>query len=188
MGRTAAIALMVGLCAATTAACGESTEPLTCELLSDPTNCWASAAADAVACLPGMSAIGVLAPDRASCTFSDGSRVVFDEPLPDDVFDLERLAFTFERNGAECARFVDTFGNRMELTGDDGVIVSELHPGGAFHLHCPDTTYTSDFDLLFTCPGGTAPTDGFDVAPDLVTFSIIAVTTPGELFRCVPEP
>ena len=45
--------------------------------------------------------------------------------------------------GAECASFVDTFMNRMELEAGGELVVSELHPGGAFHLHCPDTTYSS---------------------------------------------
>jgi hypothetical protein len=75
--------------------------------------------------------------------------------------------------------------NRMELTAGGVEVVSELHAGSEFHLHCPDTTYTSDFDLLFTCPGSSAPTDGFVVEPDLVTFLIVSVNTPGELFRCV---
>lgn len=165
--------------------CGGDAE-LTCDLLQDPGNCWASAAAAAADCLPPAAETGVLAADRASCTFSDGTRVVFDAPLPLDAIDLERFGFTIETGGAECARFVDTFANRMELEAGGISVVSELHPGGEFHLHCPDTTYAADFDLLFTCQPFSAPTDGFDVQPDLVTFSISSVTTPGELFRCAP--
>ena len=167
--------------------CGGESAALTCEYLADPTNCWATAAAAAAACLPPATETGVLAPDRGSCTFSDGTRVVFEAPLPLDDFDLERLAFTIETGGAECASFVDTFMNRMELEAGGELVVSELHPGGELHLHCPDTTYSADFDLLFTCTVPySAPTDGFSVEPDLVTFSISAVTTPGELFRCAP--
>lgn len=164
-----------------------SKEDLTCEILSDPGNCWADKALAARACLPPATEVGVLAADRASCLYADGTRIVFDTPLPVDSFDLERLAFTIETGGAMCARFVDTFANRMELTAGGGTVVSELHAGSTFHLHCDDgTTYSSSFELLFTCPGGTAPTDGFSVEADLVTFSISAVTTPGELFRCAP--
>lgn len=178
MSRGAILALV--LCA-----CGGS-EDLTCEILSDPSNCWATAAAAARACLPPAPEIGVLAADRASCTFSDGSRVVFEAPLPSDELDLERFAFTIEKDGATCASFVDTFMNRMELEGGGVRAVSELHGGGGFHLHCPDATYESSFDLLFTCPGGTAPTDGFDIEPEYVMFLIVSVSTPGELFRCEP--
>lgn len=165
-----------------TASCGSE---LTCEILSDPDNCWARAAAAAADCLPPATETGVLAADRASCSFSDGTRVVFDEPLPADNFGLERFAFTVEKGGASCARFVDTFMNRMELQAGTLGAVSELHPGGDFHLHCAGgPTYESDFDLLFTCPAGTAPTDGFEVTPDSVTFWLSSVATPGELFRC----
>jgi hypothetical protein len=171
------------------AACGGGgSDDLTCDLLQDPTNCWATAAAAAAACVPGATESGVLADDRASCTFSDGSRVVFDEPLPTDIFDLERLAFTLvDVDGADCARFVDTFANRMELEAGGAAIVSELHPGEQFHLHCPDTTYEAAFDLLFTCPAFSAPTDGFDVDATMVTFSISSVATQTPIFTCYIE-
>ena len=75
----------------------------------------------------------------------------------------------------------------MELKAGSLGAVSELHAGSEFHLHCDNgPSYESKFDLLFTCPGGTAPTDGFSVEPNLVTFLISSVTTPGELFRCAP--
>ena len=160
---------------------------LTCELLSDPGNCWAEAAAAAADCLPDAE-VAVLAPDRASCTFSDGTQVVFEAPLPNDTSMLERLAFTIEKNGSTCAQFVDTFENRMELKAGSLGAASELHPGSEFHLHCDaGPSYEADFSLLFECPAGTAPTDGFSVEPALVTFSISSVATPGYLFRCAPE-
>jgi hypothetical protein len=167
-------------------ACG-STSDLTCELLADPGNCWAEAAEAAAACLPGTGEVAVLAPDRASCSFGDGTRIVFDEPLASDTMDLERFAFTIQRGGATCARFVDTFANRMELEAGGVSVVSELHPGGAFQLHCPGTTYEAEFSLLFTCQPSYPPTDGFSAEPELVTFSIVSVGTPGELFRCAPD-
>jgi hypothetical protein len=183
-GVRAALALAL-VPAATLAACGG--EDLTCEVLTDPTNCWATAAAAAKACLPAGTAaqMGLLAVDRASCLFADGTRVVFDEPLPMRTEDLERLAFTIEQGKLACARFVDTFANRMELTGGGKTVVSELHPGGDFHLHCdggPD--FESSFDLLFTCPGNTAPTDGFEVTPTSFSFTVVSVSTVGLLFTC----
>lgn len=165
-------------------ACGSSEKALTCEYLSDPQNCWAQAAGAAAACLP-PSEIGVLAVDRASCSFSDGTLIVFDSVLPNDTSLLETFGFSIEVGGTTCARFVDTFANRMELEAGTLSAVSELHAGGAFHLHCGDgTDYVSDFDLLFTCPANTPPTDGFQVTADFVSFSIWSVATPGELFRC----
>lgn len=62
-------------------ACG-SAEELTCEILEDPGNCWAEAAAAAAARLPPATEPGVLAADRSSCSYTDGTRVVFEQPLP----------------------------------------------------------------------------------------------------------
>jgi hypothetical protein len=167
------------------AGCDGSSQ-LTCEYLEDPQNCWAQAAAAAKACLPEPADNGVLAADRESCSFSDGTRVVFDDALPDDIMDLETFGFTIEKSdGSRCARFLDTFENRMELEAGGNHVVSQLR--AKFELICGDgKTYRSDFDLLFECAAGSQPTDGFEVTPDLVYFMIISVTTPGELFRCTP--
>jgi hypothetical protein len=164
-------------------------EALTCEYLSDPGNCWAEAAVELASCVPGPEEeYGIIAADRASCEFSDGSRVVFDEALPEDIFDLERLAMTFERDGSECGRFVDTFANRMELEAGSLGAVSQLRAGGRFELLCDaGPSYFSEFDLLFECPGGTAPTDGFDVAPNLVTLTIVSIETPTPIFTCTGD-
>jgi hypothetical protein len=168
---------------------GCSSSKLTCDLLKDPENCWAEAALAAAECFP-VGEVGVLAADRASCTFSDGTRVVFDSPLPTSTFDLEELALTIERDGATCARFVDTFQNRMELTAGDDVVVSELHSGGEFHLHCGDGhTYEASFDHLFDCAGegAPAPTDGFIVDPSQVQLTLASISTPTPIFRCTPS-
>jgi len=157
---------------------------LTCDYLSDPSNCWATAAAAMAACLPGDGAPATLEADRTACAVADGTEAAFDEPLPDDLMDMERLAFSLQSGGATCARFVDTFMNRMELTGGGKTVVSQLHGGGRFELDCGDQSYEADFDLLFDCPAGTQPTDGFDVEPDLFMFMILSVSTPGEMFRC----
>ena|SRR5687767_9514780 len=165
-------------------ACGG--EELTCELLADPNNCWAKASAAMAACIPTRATPGTLAADRKTCSFPDGVRVVFDTPLPTDTFDLERLAFDVEANGTRCARFVDTFANRMELTAGGETVISELHPNRDFHLHCPDEDYETSFDTLFTCrPPAYAPTDGFDVTATSFMFSLSATTTPGVLFSCM---
>jgi hypothetical protein len=167
------------------AACGGPDE-LTCELLADPENCWAVAAEELAACMPARATPAVMAADRGSCTFSDGVVVVFDDPLPMDNLELEGLGFTVEVDGAPCGRFVDTFNNRMELTGSSETVVSELHPGSLFHLHCGQGDFETAFDTLFTCAGEgiPAPTDGFEVTATTFQFTITSVTTPGTLFSC----
>jgi hypothetical protein len=165
------------------AGCDGSSQ-LTCEYLEDPQNCWAQAAAAAKDCLPADAQSGVLAADRASCSFADGTQVVFDDALPTDIMDLETFGFTIESSdGSKCASFLDTFQNRMELEGGGKKVISQLR--AKFELICDGgKTYRSDFDLLFECAAGSQPTDGFDVTADTVYFMIISVTTPGELFRC----
>ena len=167
------------------AACGGS-DDLTCDLLAKPTNCWAAAAEALAACLPARATPATLAADRASCTFSDGAQVVFDAPLPMTTMDLDHLSFTAVAGGATCGVFVDTFMNRMELTGGGKTVVSTLLPGSTFQLQCDGgPTYETSFDTLFTCrPPSVAPTDGFDLTATQLTFSLSAVTTPGTLFTC----
>jgi hypothetical protein len=166
------------------AACGGPDE-LTCDLLADEGNCWATAAEAMAACMPARATAATFAADRASCTFSDGVRVVFDEPLAMSTIELDRLAFSVEDGSGECARFVDTFENRMELTGGGQTVAAQLR-AGTFTLQCPDGDFESPFDTLFDCAaiGAPPPTDGFDVTPTSFEFSLSAVTTPGQLFRC----
>jgi len=176
MGKFALLAML--------AACGSS-EDLTCELLADPTNCWADAAAKAAACLPMRAAPAMLSADRSKCTWPDGSQITFDTPLPTTTTDLERLAF--DATGPGCSwRFVDTFMNRMELTVDGETEVSQLHPNRTFELACSNgTSYEADFDLLFTCqPPARAPTDGFEVTATSFQFTLSAVNAPIPLFTC----
>lgn len=182
-GSAVVLAIAVILAVLMGAGCGG--KELTCEHLADPGNCWAQTAAALRACLPAGTAPGTLASDRASCSFPDGTRILFEGPLPTDNFALERFAFTIERGGATCGSFVDTFMNRMEVSAGGLSAVSQLHPDREFELSCGGDSYTTEFDTLFEC-AQVAPTDGFEVTPTSVSFTIVSATTPGELFRCVP--
>jgi hypothetical protein len=180
--------LLVPLALVQTSCGGGDGSALSCPLLADPNNCWASSALALQQCLP-PGGDGVLAADRASCTFDDGSRVVFDSALPTSTLDLGELAFTVERDGTTCARFVDTFANRMELTANGETTVSELHAGGMFHLHCAGgPSYSASFSSLFDCAamGVPGPTDGFNVETNLVEFRIASISTPDLIFTCTP--
>ncbi len=167
------------------AACGGS-DDLTCAVLADPNNCWAAAAAEATTCLAMHATPGTLSADRTQCTWSDGSKVTFDAPLPDDTAQLDHLSFT--ATGPNCSwSFTDTFMNKMILTVDGKTEVSQLHPDQTFELSCDNgTSYETDFDNLFTCAGSgaRAPTDGFEVTPTSVSFTISAVNAPVPLFTC----
>jgi hypothetical protein len=168
--------------AAACGACGGSKD-LTCDLLADPQNCWASAAAQAAACVGTGSA--TLSADRTTCTWPDGSHVTFDAPLPTDTSQLDHL--TFDVTGPNCSwHFTDTFMNRMELTVAGKTEVSTLHPDHTFELLCDDgTSYETDFSTLFTCQApARAPTDGFEATATGFSFTISAVNAPTPLFTC----
>lgn len=167
--------------------CSTSSE-LTCEVLADPGNCWNQAASAAYACIP-TAEVGVLSADRLSCSYGDGTTIAFDEALPqrtDDVRNLNALAWTVRRSGTECARFVDTLNNRLELAAGGAAAFGEL-VAGEFTLSCGDgTSYSGPFDTLFDCErdGVVAPTDNFQFEPTFVEFGIRSDVTSGSMFRC----
>lgn len=178
------MALLLAL--STTLACGGDRE-LTCEFLADESNCWARLAVATKNCLPAGPA--VFEADRKSCTYSDGTRVVFEGAMPQQVEEiattLGRLSFSIEKDGNTCAEFVDTFENRMEMTVGSETVVAQLR--GDFSIICPGgEAYSSDFDRVFECAaeGIPAPTDGFDLKPDLFTWGVGSPGTGFELIRC----
>lgn len=177
--RAAAVALVLA-----GAGCSGS-DPLTCTQLADPTNCWATAAARAAACIPMRATPATLAADRASCSFSDGTRVVFDAPLPTDQLSLDHLSYTLvAADGSTCASFTDTFADKLELTAGGPTVTSTLHPDKTFELDCGDgRDFTTSFDTLFACSAD-APTDGFQVDATSVTITLVSSATPGPLFSC----
>jgi hypothetical protein len=180
MKRRVVIAVLVGLA---TPAC-DSGGKMTCELLADPDNCWAQTVAATAACLPSP-ATATLATDRRSCSFADGTRIVFDEALPYDYMDVERFAFTIEVDGATCARF--EIGNEptMELEAGPHSVHVEAEREGDYYLQCADgSSYSAPFAKAIDCPAGGVPSVGFDVSIGLVTFAVSSATVQGELFRC----
>ncbi len=166
-------------------ACGGSSEDLTCPLLADSTNCWADAVARAAACLPSRAVPAMLSADRLRCTWSDGSQITFEAPLPNDTTQLRQLAF--DATGPGCSwHFVDTGENRLELTVGGKTEVAQLHPDHRFELACSNgTSYEADFSLLFTCQApARAPTDGFEVTATSFQFTLSAAGAPVPLFTC----
>jgi hypothetical protein len=123
---------------------------LTCAMLADPNNCWAAAAAEATNCLAMHATTGVLSADRTTCTWSDGSTLTFDVPLPMTTMDLDHLSFTVNAPGCSWS-FTDTFMNRMELTVGGEREVSQLHPDHTFELACHDGTMGSRSRQLASC-------------------------------------
>ena len=170
------------------AACGGSSD-LTCKQLADPNNCWAKAATEATACIAMRAQPGLYSPDRSMCTWSDGTTVTFDAPLPTTKMALDHLAF--DVTGPACSwSFTDTFHNHMELTVGNKTETATLS-NGTFTLGCDDgTDYSTAFNTLFTCAApARAPTDGYDLSATMFQFTLSAVNAPTPLFTCsMPTP
>jgi len=168
------------------AACGGGGGDLTCALLADPSNCWATAANAAAACLASRATPAKLSADRTTCSWDDGSKVVFDAPLPTDMFALDHL--TFDASGAGCAwHFTDTFHNDLSITIGGKTEEATLDVDHTFSLSCDDgSSYSADFNLLFTCMAPAAPpTDGYSLdATAGFTFTLDAVNLSRPLFTC----
>lgn len=163
-----------------------SSEPgeLTCAILEAEDNCWAATAASLADCLPAGET-GILAADRASCTFSDGTVITFDEALPNSTDGLFGFGFTISQSGEQCGRFVDTAENRMEMSAGTRSVSAELGAGSVFTLDCGDgVTYETDFSTLFECAAGSGPTDAVEVTATSVTFQVISSATLTPLFQC----
>jgi hypothetical protein len=170
------------------AACGGSSNDLTCQQLADPNNCWAKAAAEATSCIAMRTQPGLFSADRTTCEWSDGTMVTFDAPLPTQTSALDHLSF--DVTGPACSwSFTDTFHNHMELTVGDKTETASLS-NGTFTLACDDgTDYSTAFNNLFKCLPTPAPTDGFELSSTMVSFTISAVNAPTPLFTCMtPTP
>jgi len=162
----------------------DEAEPLTCEVLQDPTNCWAATAAEVRACLPTDATTGRLSSDRSACLFADGSEVRFETALPVTADELTRLSFRLlDPRGAVCATVTDTFANRIVVEAET-TAVAELESADRFVLTCGAKRFETSFDALFDCPAGIQPTDSYGLEADEVTFRLWSVTTPGPLFTC----
>ncbi|HEY4178023.1 MAG TPA: hypothetical protein VGM90_14350 [Kofleriaceae bacterium] len=170
---------------------GGSTKSLDCEYLAGE-NCWKTTAVEATSCLPPDGAMGVLAADNASCTYSTGQTVTFTPalvlPLPQGG---KNWNVTVSNAGQECAHFEEEAGGSFSLTvGTDTVGESAAGTTG-LDLTCPDGTVyenTNALDLL-NCPdasfgdlpGTTSSSSTTSVSLGLInTGSTTAIT----LFNC----
>lgn len=165
-------------------ACGHDQKTLTCQLMADPTNCWAKATSAASDCLPMRDVVGALAADRKSCTWPDGTSVAFDEALPDDRTQLTSLAMSFRSaDGSECARFEDSFDSHLDLSAGGEDVVVEIRAAD-LEMECGDTTFITTANSTSLCTPGTVPTDGFQLTETSFQLTLVAVTTPGPFFTC----
>ena len=135
-----------------------ASEPLTCEWLAGPDNCWKNTALMAMSCLPPSADTGTLSADNKMCTYPAGPTVTFTPaiviPVPDDA----NWNFTItDAGGAACLHFEDAGMAGFKLVaGADQTVTVGLAGSVGEKITCPDGTsfaIANAFDLL-SCPGG----------------------------------
>lgn len=150
--------VMIVLCAGAvgaTSGCeeGASGDPLTCETLAPPDNCWRDSVSEAYACIDESLENGTFNADRTVCTWSDGTTATFATAVPADpdfdyVWDI-----TIASGGGQCARYVSD-DNSNTLTTASGT-TRFGSSGASVSLTCPDdsTFVSSDPFALLSCDG-----------------------------------
>lgn len=135
-------------------ACGGGTaEGLDCEYLASSENCFKVTASAAASCLPPETELGVLASDRASCTYSTGHVVTFTPALVLPLANDHRWNFEVTSPEGPCLAYQDDEdGFQLTVLGD---VVSEELVGRGLELSCPDGTVLGNSNALelLSCPG-----------------------------------
>lgn len=170
------------------AGCSSDAEKLDCAWLAGE-NCYKRAVRAVSECAPGSEATGTFDASRTTCTYTDGTTVTFEEPVPDDPVDDDyRWRFDVEGPDGACARFEET-NSGFELTAPSGT-VRAVGSFSSFKMHCADgTTYSSgDPFSLFECEQDSAVfpgTTSLGGAGGFVSFGLMAPDgVDGTLVRC----
>lgn len=117
-------------------------------------NCWKTAAASAVGCLPPASARGVYSANGATCTYSGGIVITF---MPAMVLSMTASVpdFTLTNNGVPCLRYAQTSAGTSVTMPAGTVTFSGQVDGGIVTertVTCPDgTAYSGPAAALASC-------------------------------------
>jgi hypothetical protein len=156
---------------------GGSDKTLDCAYLAGD-NCWKMTATEATSCLPPAGAMGTLAADNASCTYTTGQTVTFTPALvlPLDS-GFKTWNFTVTTNGQDCLHYEETSAG-FDLTVSADTVSESIAGASGIDLTCPDgTTYASSNALaLLNCPGssfGDLPGNTTSSSATSVSFGLI---------------
>lgn len=164
---------------------------LTCELLDDPSNCFAQTAVALGACMPMRATTATLSSDETTCTFADGVSVVFNYPVP-------RLAYYFpapggveftiySADGSSCG-YLHYFRNvnddiSTSAGTDTAHWVTPAHDE-PYELACSSQTYTGYINDD-QCDWANSPAFVYKLeAGPRYTFTVQSAATPSVLFSC----
>jgi len=119
-------------------------------------NCWKSTLAAASDCLPADGADGILSADGTSCTFEDGTEVIFNNPYDSEALDNDDYLWDFElrSNDSLCLAYREPSGSSMEITTAEGVFSESAI--FSMEITCPDGSQykVSNAMSLMDCEGG----------------------------------
>lgn len=102
-------------------------------------NCWKDSLAAAADCLHGADDIGTLSADGSHCDFTDGTQVIFVDPIDLDNMDYYRWNFEIHKDNALCMSFKESSFDRRTLTTSLGVYRDEPR-GLGIQIVCPSGT------------------------------------------------
>jgi hypothetical protein len=181
---------------------GCSGPELTCELMADPTNCFAEQAAALAACMPMRATPAALSADETTCTFADGVRLVFNTTV--SSFQQKQQAggaklTVYNSNGSVCGELVAevtsggyqiAINNGVDL--NDGAEWNMNYDVGTDDLQCTSKIYTASMSDINACPsaatlpgfGYTCPVMIGSLASPPYSFTLTSATTSGTLFTC----
>jgi len=152
-------------------------------------NCWKTAVASVVGCLPPASARGVYSANGATCTYSGGIVITF---MPAMVLSMTASVpdFTLTSNGAPCLRYAQTNAGTSVTMPAGTVTFSGQVDGGIITertVTCPDgTVYSGPAAALASCQGDVPAFDqglgGFQIddAAPVTTFSTALLGVGGD--------
>lgn len=123
------------------AACGSGGggESIGCDWF-EGSNCYKDTLAAAIDCLPDDAGPdGTLSADSATCTYDDGTQIVFHNPFDPDAMDNDTYLWDVEviSGGQTCIRVTEGTGGDMTVTTPAGDYV-QTTSGFSMRLTCPD--------------------------------------------------
>jgi len=167
-------------------------DDLTCELLADPSNCFAQTAAAFETCMPMRATPAKLSADGRTCTFADGVYVVFNAPVPQlNGWVLSGISFTvYAPDDSACGSvyYYSNTNDRLQVVHGSQSAVWKTpldYPASGYELACGSQTYTASSDASFqqceTRP--VVPYFDFSRSPPY-TFTLSSAASQSPLFIC----
>jgi len=176
MMRLAVAAIGLGACS--------PANDLTCELLANPSNCFAQTTAAVAACMPMRATPATLSADKMTCTFADGVYVV----LPIGQNETQGIRYEIHSaDGSVCGRVAYASNVSDLIQVSRGAELAEWetpYDNFPYRLTCPSHTYTNANGGLAACYASMPQFIGTAVIGTGASVTVVSAATPSPLFTC----